>query len=140
MKVPQSKWRDFTRKCMIACTTALLILTVLLFTLSNPGASGGPMTERVLSGQFQIIGFLMAVAYATPLVLSCAYPMYGEACCKTLKDEEVPDSEENVQETRKVDYVVLVIAILHWGVIFLGIERMTAMSAMTGTTCSRPRI
>merc|ERR1711935_737207 len=79
------------------------------------------MTERVLSGQFQIIGFLMAVAYATPLVLSCAYPMYGEACCKTLKDEEVPDSEENVQETRKVDYVVLVIAILHWGVIFLGI-------------------
>lgn len=104
---------------MIACTTALVILTILLFTLSNPMSSGGPDTERVLSGQAASIGMLMAVAYVIPLVLSCAYPVYGERCCQALKDEEVPESEEKVGETGKVDWVVLVIAILHWGVVLL---------------------
>jgi len=102
---------------MIVCTTSFILLTIVLFTLSNPGASGGPATERVLSDQANTIGMLMAVFYVIPLVLSCAYPMYGEHCCTATKDEEVPDSEEKIQETGKVDYVVLVSAILHWGVI-----------------------
>jgi len=106
---------------MIACTVSFLITTIVMFTLSNPGSSGGPETERILSDQATPLGWLMALTYTIPLVLSCAFPIYGEACCKELKDEEVPDSEEKVQETRKVDYVVLVIAILHWGLIVLAV-------------------
>lgn len=106
---------------MIACTVSLLIVTIVMFTLSNPGSNGGPATERILSDHFNTLGWLMALFYTIPLVLTCAFPIYGEVCCNELKDEEVPDSEEKAQETRKVDYVVLVIAILHWGLIVFAV-------------------
>jgi hypothetical protein len=126
---------------MIACTVSLLILTIVMFTLSNPWSTDGPSTERVLSHQATTIGRLMSVAWTTPLVLSLAYLMYGELCCNTVNDEEAPGyepgstehlggasifashikDEERAFKTKEVDYVVLVISILHWGLIFIAI-------------------
>merc|ERR1712150_98688 len=123
-KVPQNTFRATAKKVMMVCTAVFLISTIVLFTLSNPYASGGPATTRPLSDQAGVIGAIMGVTYGVSWVLSAVFLIYGNRCCLDTKGQDEPLMEEgNVekeQEKEKPDLVVLAIAAIHWGILVLG--------------------
>merc|ERR1712217_489431 len=120
VKVPQSKWRSMTQNVMIACTVIFAISTTILFTLSNPGASGGPATQRPLSNQASNIGLVMGITFSVPLVLSVVYPIYGSQCCQDTKDQQLP-SEDGQEAPSQFNRYVVAIGIIHWGIFLFGV-------------------
>merc|ERR1712217_586178 len=105
---------------MIACTLIFAISTTILFTLSNPGASGGPATQRPLSNQAGNIGLVMGITFSVPLVLSVVYPIYGSQCCQDTKDQQLP-SEDGQEAPSQFNRYVVAIGIIHWGIFLFGV-------------------
>mmetsp|Transcript_32388 Transcript_32388/g.57293 ORF Transcript_32388/g.57293 Transcript_32388/m.57293 type:complete len:183 (-) Transcript_32388:98-646(-) len=121
-KVGQAKCRDCIKMTMIVSAIILAISTFLLFTYGNPGASGGPMTQRPLSAQSGWIGIIMAITFGVPLVLSVVYPCYGDSGCLDLKYDPLT-SKEGGSPPAKYDPVVICLGILNWGLVvaFVGL-------------------
>mmetsp|Transcript_90421 Transcript_90421/g.289898 ORF Transcript_90421/g.289898 Transcript_90421/m.289898 type:complete len:157 (-) Transcript_90421:193-663(-) len=117
LKVRQSKCRNAIKMIMIVSAVVLPISTLILFQFSDLFANGGAETPRPLADYAKLIGFVMALAWAVPLTLSCVFPCYGEMSCLDLKDEEVPTDPNAASKSSKIDPVVLVLGILNWLVI-----------------------
>ena len=115
-KVRQSKCREIIQKIMIPSAILLAIAAAIIFGWSGPIKTSRSLPimieslEEPFTGYGNVLGVVMALAWAIPTVLSCCvFGCYGEQCCKDLKDEVPTDQAASICAKYRLVFVLLVL-------------------------------